>query len=168
MGKSRTRYRLRTVQKPSPADSDHTHRHKAIEKENTEPESTTKIEMEKQLAEILRTVKGNEAKLNDITEKLKTLEVKSNENAAQIKQLQNDNRWLCEKVEAIEHFSMSNNLIISGIPISPNENVKKIVTMLAKTWDINLGDRNYCVAQITAKKWPVGHNRKISNPRQSQ
>lgn len=44
------------------------------------------------------------------------------------------------KIEMMEQYNRRNNVIISGIPVKVNENVRQIVLDLAQVWNIPLHD----------------------------
>lgn len=81
------------------------------------------------------------------------LKAENAECKSKIEELSNQNRMLSEQVNELEQYSRIDNIIISGVPYEPNENIQEIVTSIAKNLEVEINEHDInAVHRLSANK----------------
>lgn len=131
---------------------------------------TMTTNMEKKMDQILNELRDMRAEVSEIKKSIVKLEdpPKRMDNleedypgmANELQAYKKENNELKERVKALEQYSHANNIIIGGIPVSKNENLREIIRLLAQKLDIAY----ISCTSTTNKKRGTTHNCKIHRP----
>jgi len=100
-----------------------------------------------------QTVTESKTEILAIRAQLEEVKKKNEEMQFDILELKEANAKLEDRIEDLEKYSRKNNMVISGIPVEKDENVKEIFTDLANQLQVELQDHEVCVIhQLPAQR----------------
>lgn len=90
--------------------------------------------------------------LDDITQQVQTLKAETGNNTTEIQALKVENQDLKTKLNELELYSRKANIIINGIPVLQDEDVKDIIKVVASSLEIEVHDYEICMAHRLPSK----------------
>ena len=104
------------------------------------------------LIEDVKVIKNQVTKIDELAEGVAKLQAKTEELRAPISTLEEEKFEINVRLNEQEQYSRRDNLIISGIPKEPNENVRSTVTKIAEKLGVKLHEYDVCTAHRLSNK----------------
>lgn len=96
------------------------------------------------LIDDVKGIKQSVTKIDELVEGFVKLKAENKVLQKRIADLEEENDVNTKRLQEIEQYSRRNNLIITGIPKEPNENLRTKVTKLAEKLNVNVYEQDIC------------------------